>query len=118
MPAFNFKARFASAVEAGVKRTTIRARRRDGRDPEVGQIAALYTGMRTNVCRALGSAVILYRHPVRIDAAGIVEVGGVRLEDRGLSILAAVDGFPDVDDFLAFFRDVHGLPFEGFLYQW
>ena len=38
MPALNFQARFAPLVESGQKRQTIRAYRKDGRDPKPGQL--------------------------------------------------------------------------------
>lgn len=53
MPALNFQPRFAKMVENGTKRQTIRALRKDGRDPKLGDMIHLYTGMRTKKCRRL-----------------------------------------------------------------
>ena len=54
MPALNFKNQFATYVELGfrdpdhprAKRQTIRAKRKDGRDPRQGETLYLYTGKR------------------------------------------------------------------------
>ncbi len=53
MPSLNFQARFAPLVESGEKRQTIRAYRKDGRDPKRGDKLYLFTGMRTKACRPL-----------------------------------------------------------------
>ena len=53
MPALNFRAEFADAVERGEKCQTIRAYRKDGRNPKPGDTLHLYTGMRTRACRRL-----------------------------------------------------------------
>ena len=53
MPALNFQAQFAPLVESGEKRQTIRAYRKDGRDPTPGCKLYFFTGMRTKACRPL-----------------------------------------------------------------
>lgn len=59
MPALNFKKRFEPMIESGDKRQTIRAKRKDCRDPKEGQTLYLYTGMRSKGCRKLGEAPCL-----------------------------------------------------------
>ena len=54
MPLLGFKKQFAPLVEEGQKRQTIRAKRRDGRNPHAGETLFLYTGLRTKSCRKLG----------------------------------------------------------------
>ena len=54
MPALNFKKEFADKVASGEKRQTIRALRKDGKNPRPGQKLYLYTGMRTKYCRKCG----------------------------------------------------------------
>ncbi len=56
MPAINFKAQFASDVELGIKRQSIRPRGK--RVYKVGDKLTLYTGQRTKACRKLGTAII------------------------------------------------------------
>ena len=53
MPSLNFQAQFAPLVESGAKRTTIRALRRDGRNPKRGDPLYMFTGQRTRSCRRL-----------------------------------------------------------------
>ncbi len=62
MVALNFKARFADDVETRRKRCSIRAPRKDGRDPKPGDSLQLYTGMRTRECRKLGAGRNLHSH--------------------------------------------------------
>ena len=134
MPLIGFKSRFARGVENGVaaarsrplphrdvapKRQTIRARRRDGRDPKVGDTLYLYTGLRTKAVRNLGEVQCRRVERLRIDRRGArVQVDGRALERRGLLRLARADGFTDVDEMIAFLEDLHGLPFRGFLIRW
>lgn len=93
MPALNFKKQFAPLVESGGKRQTIRARRKDGRDPRPGQTLYLYTGMRTQVCRKLGEVECKKTEAIAIEENYDIIVG-----THGLSIeeeckLAEADGF-------------------------
>ena len=66
MGAWNFKKELAGKVEQGKKITTIRARRKDSRDPVVGEKMSLFTGMRRKVCRRLANVVITRRLPIQI----------------------------------------------------
>ena len=65
MPALNFTM-FVDKVESGEKRQTIRAYRKDGRDPKPGDPLYLFTGMRTTACRRLVVApgVDITPHPI------------------------------------------------------
>ena len=69
MPLLGFQEQFASLAEFGEKRQTIRACRKDGRDPKVGGTLHLYTGLRTEQCRKLGEAVVSEVLPFGIDGA-------------------------------------------------
>lgn len=53
MPAYNFQKQFAPYVKDGSKPHTLRAYRIDGQLPKPGQLAHLYTGMRTPKCEKL-----------------------------------------------------------------
>lgn len=113
MPAYNFKGRFAPKVESGAKPHTIRALRRDGRNPKAGQPFIAYQGMRTKHCRLLLRGVI-----TKVQSIAILRHGSVRLDDQRLAGAALValltdDGFDSYDEFIAFFKDTYGLPFHG-----
>jgi len=127
MPAFNFQKRFASKIELGEKTQTIRNRRKDRRDPQVGQTAYLYFGMRTKSCRKLGEGKITsvetltiklngYCADVYIEAVGYGQ--GFPLNYREMENLAKADGFENFDEMYMWFAKTHGLPFYGFLIKW
>lgn len=71
MVALNFEAQFADDVEDGRKRRTIRAPRKDGRNPKAGDKAHLYTGMRQKGCRKLGEATVTRVRGVEISHMGV-----------------------------------------------
>jgi len=132
MPQLGFQNQFAPLVESGEKRQTIRAYRKDGRDPKVGDRLYLYTGMRTKQCRKLGEAVVTqtlaielygipspwsYRAP-RMKLTDTVSgqthiVGTMEAEAQ-----AKLDGFSSFDRMHEWFKGTHGLPFEGLLIRW
>jgi hypothetical protein len=122
MPALNFKARFAALVEAGKKRQTIRAMRKDGRDVAPGDVLYLYTGMRTKACRKLMETVCASAEPIGIGRDGFVLMGDgdnfKKLAPVEIEDLARADGFDTVAEFLGFFKQTHGLPFNGMLIKW
>lgn len=120
MPVLNFKKQFAPMVESGAKRQTIRGCRADGRNPRVGQVLYLYTGMRTQYCRKLGEGICRQSWPVYMDAQddGRIDVfvcGDVLKPDE-VEQLARDDGFSEVDDFFKFFDN--RMPFKGYLIKW
>jgi hypothetical protein len=130
MPAYNFKAQFADAVEAGRKVQTIRAPRKNGQVPRVGQTAYLYTGMRSSACRKLGEGRIIGVENILIDEDGAF-ISGVDIpicdalaNDGKYKVLgkrdafAQADGFTDWQDMVGWFQATHGLPFEGHLIMW
>ena len=72
MPAINFKAQFADAVEQGRKRQAIRAERKDNRPPcKLGDTLSLYTGLRTKATRKLGEGTCTFLGRISITEAGI-----------------------------------------------
>ena len=117
MPLLGFKKQFAPMVEAGTKRQTIRAKRKDGKNPHSGERLYLYTGLRTKSCRKLGEAVCANVREIMIDGWGICLSGKWANHDEMMNIVKA-DGFTSWTDFLAFFRKEHGLPFWGLLIEW
>ena len=126
MPAYNFKAQFAPAVEAGQKLCTIR-----GRAAVVGTKAYLYTGMRTKACRKLGQGTISIVEEIIIgrDLTGFpfVIVAGLKLQRTEIWALVEEDGFEDSEKFVDFFADsqvyknIQGIGtqiFAGFMITW
>jgi hypothetical protein len=118
VPAYNFQRRFASLVRRRIKRQTIRALRKDGRDPKAGQLFVGYTGMRTKLCRQLVTSSITEVYTVSIGPAGI------RLDDRLLTDqeahdLAIADGFSCANEMLGWFIANHGRGrFVGHVIRW
>jgi hypothetical protein len=130
MVALNFKAQFADDVELGRKRRSIRAQRKDGRNPKLGDALQLYTGMRQKGCRKLLDAKCVRVRPVEIDYTGIKLdgrplyagdapsfTGGVDPESFD-GDFARADGFDSFGDMVEFFRAEYGLPFNGLLIEW
>lgn len=126
MPALNFKAQFADDVEFGSKRQTVRAPRKDGRDHcKVGDTIKLYTGMRTKACRLLGEAKVTSIRKIWMDGVSMTLDGQhvpSAVYDRHSPMtdneFAEADGFDSFMDMADWFRNVHGLPFEGVVIAW
>ena len=117
MPALSFKKQFAEAVELGIKRQTIRAARKDCRNPRPGQTLYLYTGMRTKYCRKLGEAICISSEQIYIDEQFDISLTRELAETEENNIIV-MDGFTERHKFFEFFQKVHGLPFNGFLIKW
>jgi len=117
MPALNFTKQFAPKVKARIKRQTIRALRKDGRNPRPGQTLYLYTGMRTKYCKKLGEAICKSVEQIAIEGSAVT-IGVNRLSFKQENALAKADGFDCFLDFMEFFRKTHGLPFYGLLIKW
>lgn len=120
MVAYNFQARFAPAVEAGAKTSTIRAigKRRHAR---AGDDLQLYTGQRTTSCRMLKEAPCTAVRVIDIEADRIMVAGEVvRLGVDAVyaEALARQEGFADAEEMVAWFEASHGLPFSGLLIEW
>jgi hypothetical protein len=122
MPSYNFQSRFAAAVEAGRKTQTIRAPRKDGRVPQPGQTAYLYTGMRSSACRKLGEGVITHVADIRISHMGVTisSSSSVRVlrKVETLDAFAQADGFVNWQEMVDWFQTTHGMPFVGHLIVW
>ncbi len=143
MLTLNFQDQFVQAVENGLaemrgdphpwpgvrpKFQTIRAYRKDGKDPKPGDWRALYTGMRqpplpdgTPRCRKLGevectSVDSLYIDDVSPNFVHLIESG--QIAEGDLDTFAHSDGFRDYAEMRDWFEQTHGLPFEGLLIRW
>ncbi len=125
-----FKERFADLVESGKKRQTIRAPRKDGRVPKVGERVYLYTALRTQAARKLGEGVVQSVHTLRLERrpgdgrpifadfdGGYI---GLRYKDpdRFERDIATRDGFSSPREMLDWFKHNHSLPFDGTVIRW
>ena len=118
MPALNFKKEFAEQVKSGKKRQTIRALKKDGRNPRKGQTLYLYVGMRTKGCKKLGEAICKSVEQITIEENEDVIVGVTHLTKVKRYRLAINDGFSGPYEFYEFFKKTHELPFYGLLIKW
>lgn len=128
MAAYNFQRRFKGKIRTGAKRCTIRARRKNGYVPAVGERIDLYVGMRTKQCERVRRGVpVRAVRPIIINtcrlSTGEIDIDGVILDGRVLpSIdiyrLARNDGFTGVVDFAAFFYEKHGESANLYLIEW
>lgn len=120
MVAYSFKKQFAAPILAGTKAQTIRADRK--RHARPGETMQLYTGMRTRVCRLIGTATCESIHPVTINLQGnFVEISDVAKRGwEGLEAFARADGFDGWLSMRAFWAENHpGVTiFSGMLVRW
>ena len=117
MSAYNFQKQFAPAIESGEKTSTIRARRKNGYVPVPGERIKLYTGQRTTKCRLLREVTVSRVTPIVVDNDSIILDGTPVSAVRCLRI-AKQDGFQSWADFVSFFKEQRGLPFNGYLIEW
>jgi len=118
MPLLNFIKEHAEDVLTEKKRCTIRAYRKDGRDPTVGDTLYLYTGLRTKNCEKLGEAICESTDPIEIRSYYSLMLGKNKIVFTSFPELAQADGFDSQSDFIDFFKKHHGLPFNGLLIKW
>lgn len=119
MSAYNFLKRFAPAVRDGLKRQTIRAHRKDGRVPKVGEQLQLYTGMRTKHCTLLIRARCRKVQRIRV-AADRLELDDVTLTRVDADAFARADGFSCYDELVSWFtiERRRELPWFGIVVYW
>ena len=116
MVAYNFKKQFAEKVRDGSKCQTVRGQRDRHANP--GEAVQLYTGMRTKQCDKLIPDSICTSVSKVVINNNLVMIDGWILWGSNLEKFAIADGFANYADFLAFFKEVHRLPFEGVLIKW
>jgi hypothetical protein len=115
-----FQERFAGMVERGEKCRTIR--KRPARMPVVGDVidcraweGAAYRSKQ----RKLREVVLTEVREVKICEDALTEYCGRPLgEMETLDEFAQEDGFRNWEEMVAWFRETHGLPFEGVLLVW
>ncbi|MEO0792132.1 MAG: hypothetical protein AAFY27_06250 [Pseudomonadota bacterium] len=118
MVLLGFQKQFAADVEALVKRQTIRAPRKDGRDPKVGDRLQLYTGLRTKACRKLvaNDPIVKSVQPIVVSRFGLV-IDRKPVTDA--DTVARADGFEDFEAMANWFKLTHDDDFfHGLLIKW
>lgn len=114
MVAINFSAQFASRVESGEKRQTIRR----GKKCNPGDALQLYTGQRTKACRKLRDAVCRDVTYVGLTARGVT-LGDVRKFPRDIDEFARLDGFDDYAAMWKWFSEQYETnSFTGYVIRW
>lgn len=114
MPLLGFQKRFAPLVESGEKTQTIRAYRKDGRDPKVGDRLYLYTGPYGPERRKIGEVECIGSHRIKFTRKTMEIQNWVTTAHE----IAIDDGFSGVPEMLDYFEKTHGLPFKGLLIRW
>jgi hypothetical protein len=108
---FNFKDRFAAAVERGAKTSTIRIFLKTT-PPKKGDRLKHFTGMRTKRCRRLLQPICQECLRIQITKNKIV-LGKQRLTVAEENQLARNDGFHNAAELRTFFRSTYGFPLPG-----
>ncbi len=125
MPAYSFKIRFVPLIKDGVKRQTIRRKRK--RQAKPGDTLYLYYALRTKFCTKLGEATCTKVSNIRILRNGKVYINSRCLTKDQKDRLAYEDGFRvtgaigDAGCFNVMFRWwqlTHDLPFKGDIIYW
>lgn len=118
-----FKPQFAPLVESGTKLQTVRPTPR--RMPKAGDTISLRVW--TEKPYRSKQRVLMESTISRVSKITITEVGyehweeegwGVRMNPDSLHAFAQRDGFADWPALVDWFRQTHGLPFEGILVRW
>ena len=123
MSAYNFKKRFAADIERRRKRSTIRARRKNGYVPKAGEVISLYTGMRSKGRRLLRRVRVKNVRPITIICGENEAHLEVAIDCRQLAFyersdLASKEGFAGVTEFRQFFLEEHGPQAHLYLIEW
>jgi len=127
MVAYSFQPRFVDPIRTLAKRQTMRNWRR--RHARPGETVQLYTGLRTQRCRLIGTATCTRVSVVALDFVenvivfvenvGVVGVSYIDMTDA-LDWFARADGFADWDDLRGWFADTHDAveKWSGVLIEW
>lgn len=120
--AYGFQKRWRGKLVSGKKRMTIRARRKDGRVPKVGDTFRGYIGMRSKQCELVVQGVVELVRPIKMlrlsNNAVFITVAGKKLSHRGRVELLLCDGFESYDDFLDWFLPAKRAEFAGLIIEW
>ena len=110
MPALNFQTRFAPKILAGQKPFTLRALRKDGRDPKMGQPLYLFTAMRTKQCRKFAEKPCRFAITITLLHHRVVIPGFPHLTTfTELETFSRLDGFKHYSEFCLFHKITIGM---------
>lgn len=115
-----FSKQFADEIRSGRKRQTIRAHRKDGRRPKLGEQLHLYASLRTKQVQKLLQAECVAVMPVEMDLNRCaIVVAGKALRGEALADFARLDGFANSAELFAWFKATHGgSTFSGWCCRW
>ena len=120
MPLMNHTA-FPDKVESGEKRTSIRAKRRQG-EFKPNKPIYHYRGLRTKSSRKISDAICTSVTDIKIICDGAVILGGKNLNEAEVETVAKNDGFKSVGAFYDYFtlgrRKRKRKTFFGNLIEW
>jgi hypothetical protein len=115
MVAFSFRPEFVNKILSGEKQSTIRSTKRC----EVGDMMQLYTGLRTKECKKLIEVLCIGVAPILISAYSLWKLGETEGNVKpSVAPLHEQEGFMNVCDMVAFFREEYGLPYRGWIHAW
>jgi hypothetical protein len=110
MPALNFKTQFAPPILAGTKPFTLRALRKDGRDPKAGQPLYMFTAMRTKQCKKFAEKPCRFAETIKLSWRSVfIPTLGHLQTDEQLESFSRLDGFNDYVAFCAFHKITDGM---------
>ena len=110
MPALNFQTQFAAPILAGKKPFTLRAPRKDGRDPKSGQPLYLFTAMRTKQCKKFAEKPCRFAVTIKLYWENILIPGiGWLRTNREVELFSRLDGFENYAAFCAFHECAPGM---------
>lgn len=126
MAAYNFQKQFIEPIRAGVKCSTIRARRKNGYLPRPGDVLSLYSGMRTKACTLIRKVAVEAVVPVSIQVLpadrGWLEISlvvcGEPVTGGDKHRFAVGEGFKDPEAMAEFFLRMYGENMNGWLIRW
>ena len=119
-----FRPRFAALVQTGKKFQTVRPVPKRAQDmPRPGDLFDARVWLGRPRCSKTSKllvepAPICFVRSITIHATGLLEIEGRYLSTVEMEAFARADGFADLDELLAWFRDEHDLPFTGIVIDW
>lgn len=103
MPAINFQTQFAPKILDGTKVFTLRALRKDRRDPKMGDRLYLFTAMRTKKCRKIAEQPCRFAAMILLSHRSITIPGlAILTNEQQMEAFARLDGFGNYHAFCQF----------------
>jgi hypothetical protein len=110
MPQIGFKKQLAPKVLSGEKPFTLRALRKDGRDPKAGQTLYMFTGLRTKQCKRIAEKPCRFAVTVKLSWHSImIPTIGTLNQIEELELFSKLDGFQNYLEFCQFHQITPGM---------